>query len=69
MPCGDLLLSAFVEVKYQQLMRRFICPVCGESGSAFMDTPEKGLHCKYCGWDEGIIPVPFIPRLPEGKSS
>ncbi len=69
MPFGDQLLSEIVTVKYQQLERRPLCPRCGESGSAFVDVPGKGLHCKYCGWDEGIIPVKFIPRLPEGTNA
>ncbi len=69
MSAFDAMLSAIVEVKYQQLIRRWYCPRCGESGSGFVDTPEKGLHCKYCGFDEGVIKVPFIPRLPEGTNT
>ncbi len=64
----DQLLAQYVAVKYQPVERRTYCPRCGESGSGFQDIPGKGLHCRYCGWDEGMK-VPFIPRLPEGNNS
>ena len=68
MPFGEALLSWYVTTKYQSLERRTICPRCGENGSAFKDLPEKGLHCSFCGWDEGVIPLMFTPRLPEGNN-
>jgi hypothetical protein len=56
----DELLDAWIPIKYQQPVRRELCPDCGER----LDDTERGLHCKWCGWSEGLPPH-FIPRVPD----
>jgi hypothetical protein len=64
MPGLDSLLAMWINVKYQQPVRRVYCPVCG--GISEMRETERGLKCIYCGWHESGAGAPkFIPRTPD----
>ena len=56
----DNILSMYLDVKYQQPMRRYICPECAYP----VTETEKGLFCRFCGWKENPT-IRFIPRTPE----
>lgn len=56
----DVLLDQYIPIKYQTPERRTICPVCCYP----LEDTERGLHCKFCSWVEGIPPK-YIPRVPE----
>ncbi len=57
----DQLLDMWLTVKYQQPIRRSLCP---EDGYPLEET-DRGLHCKNCGWTELSPPPAYIPRVPE----
>ena len=61
MPFGDNILAAYLTVKYEGVVRRYICPI---DAYPLEDTP-RGLHCKNCGWSEYGVPMPYVPRLPD----
>ncbi len=59
------LLAMQLQVKYQQPIRRTICPICAYP----LEETERGLHCKNDGWTEMSPPMKFIPRTPENPQS
>ena len=61
MPCGDNLLALELQVKYQQPIRRTLCPMCGFP----LDDTERGLHCRFDGYSESPVPQRYIPRVPD----
>ena len=60
----DILLSMYLDVKYQSPVQRTVCP---NDGWALEDT-ERGLFCPFCSWTPGIPPR-FIPRNPDNTSA
>lgn len=57
----DQLLDFWLTVKYQQPVRRDVCPICGYP----LEETDRGLHCQFDGWSELSPPPKFIPRVPE----
>jgi hypothetical protein len=63
MVAGENILSIYLQTKYQQPIRRYICPICAYP---LIET-EKGLFCRWDGWKENET-IRFIPRTPENKA-
>ncbi len=61
---GDELLAQWLTVKYQQPVRRTLCPVCGYQ----LEETERGLHCLQDGWMENPT-WRYIPRVPDNPTS
>lgn len=61
----EQILTMYLDVKYAPPIRRTICPICAYT----IDDTERGLHCKFCGWSENPVPMPFVPRTPEEPHS
>lgn len=58
------ILSSYLDVKYGQPQRRYICPICAYP---LIET-EKGLFCQFDNWRENPT-IKFIPKTPENPTS
>jgi hypothetical protein len=65
MVAGENLLAQLLMVKYQQPLRRTICPICGYP----LEETERGLHCRFDAWSESPVPMRYIPRTPDTPQS
>ncbi len=64
MSAFDDILGTYLNVKYAQPIRRYICPECAYP----IEDTDKGLHCRNCGWKENPT-IRFIPRTPENPQN
>lgn len=65
MPAGENLLALYLSTKYQQPIRRVICPICGYP----LQETDRGLHCVFDGWHESAVPMRYVPRVPDTPQS